>query len=961
MDRVSYTRPGERPNGQHHPATTSSSHPSPYMPSTAQPTQIPFADPFQANRDPFLPGGGRRGSAGVPSRAWPPTQVGNIASQHHSPLDHTAPPPPPPSQSAHPAPLSAMAMPPPYDQTRRRSLGHAGSPQYGAPIEQPPPPPPSYPARAMPPPLSPQNAHPSAHLTSAPRGPPAASPFNGVRELNNSHHRPGMSISAILGGGEERKPPGSPHGSVVGLSSTPRPMQPPSPGRARSSSMRESGDRGMKRSSPSRVFGEPARVGSEPRRDGIFGSPQFRREPAHGFRAFQPHPQEQPHYANGNGAPARPMSQPAEADRLRGLEEAAHRESMFGGRLGGFRPMAEPQPPARSEPPFRQERAPFHNGVTSHPQERSMFHSPQSERDRPPPGPMRYTPLGGTFGGPPREEAAPLFRPAYPPTSHPAPEPPRESIEERAQDARRQFARPSPPPADIHAYDRMRNGFTERPVTLEEHQRMDALQREQQRKESDSSVHKAILNISPEFNRRGRNSPLPQAVQGAQPRHVGPGGDNPGIKMEFGRMFSGLGSGVGSTPHPGLPGNGAGTPSRMSPAARLLDNGDLRRSVEVDASRGRGKAGSRLGRRNNGRRSRDELEDGEGRSTPDAQRGNKRSKTGAQGHHHHHHHFHPHHHHHHHEGLEPGNGGNAPRHSSNPLSQANLAASQAHHHHHHHAHPVGHHHHHPPKAMPPARKPTTTVVNKKVLDELAGKPRKHLGTHLYTTELSPAPAADTPADSKIKYSSKMKPIPVFTGLENSTYTIRVPRYYLTSGRGGAEDNHSLEGICRRRQIWGTDIYTDDSDVVAAAIHSGWLKGDFGDYNEDLRELCDGNVENGGDDENTLTLVERPPKPVRVPDGYDAHITILILPPLESYASTNQHFLGSREWKQKHDGMSFMIHSIEFVDEGATNRFVDRSAAARKNRIAMEEAARREAAAGLLLFASGGSGIVRVGA
>ena len=47
-----------------------------------------------------------------------------------------------------------------------------------------------------------------------------------------------------------------------------------------------------------------------------------------------------------------------------------------------------------------------------------------------------------------------------------------------------------------------------------------------------------------EMNRKGRASPLPQAVQGAQIQQAGPAGE-PHIKNEFGRMFSGIGSGVG--------------------------------------------------------------------------------------------------------------------------------------------------------------------------------------------------------------------------------------------------------------------------------------------------------------------------------------------------------------------------------------------------------------------------------
>lgn len=305
------------------------------------------------------------------------------------------------------------------------------------------------------------------------------------------------------------------------------------------------------------------------------------------------------------------------------------------------------------------------------------------------------------------------------------------------------------------------------------------------------------------------------------------------------------------------------------------------------------------------------------------------------------------------------------RYPSNPLSHANPVGNQAHHHHHHHAHPVGHHHHHTPRAIPPSRKPATVVHNKKVLDEIAHKPRQHLGSQLYTTELSPAPAADTPADSKIKYSSKMKPIPVLHGKENCTFTVRVPRYYLMHKSNNSDASHSFEEICKRRQLWGTEIYTDDSDVVAAAVHSGWIKGDFGEMNDDIQAICGNDSENEGGDDSMLSLTVRPRRPVRIPEGHDAHITVLLLPPLEEYASTTQHHIWSRDWKT-HDGMSYMIHSIEFVDEGPSNRFNERGAAARKHRITMEEAARREAAAGLLMFANGGtkaggSGTVEVGA
>ena len=68
------------------------------------------------------------------------------------------------------------------------------------------------------------------------------------------------------------------------------------------------------------------------------------------------------------------------------------------------------------------------------------------------------------------------------------------------------------------------------------------------------------------IKRGGRWSPLPQAVQGAQGQMRGPASE-PGIKNEFARMFSGIGSGVGSigTPPVGPIESGAPTSFPLTP------------------------------------------------------------------------------------------------------------------------------------------------------------------------------------------------------------------------------------------------------------------------------------------------------------------------------------------------------------------------------------------------------------
>ena len=121
-------------------------------------------------------------------------------------------------------------------------------------------------------------------------------------------------------------------------------------------------------------------------------------------------------------------------------------------------------------------------------------------------------------------------------------------------------------------------------------------------------------------NKRGRVSPLPQAVQGAQPQLRGPASE-PGIKNEFARMFSGIGSGVGSavsTPVPpdnqplGLPSSPLGpeegdrrTPlsrrkelmneakprntSRTGRRSRKLKDGEVKKEAEDSNGAGLGK------------------------------------------------------------------------------------------------------------------------------------------------------------------------------------------------------------------------------------------------------------------------------------------------------------------------------------------------------------------------------------
>ena len=130
-------------------------------------------------------------------------------------------------------------------------------------------------------------------------------------------------------------------------------------------------------------------------------------------------------------------------------------------------------------------------------------------------------------------------------------------------------------------------------------------------------------------------------------------------------------------------------------------------------------------------------------------------------------------------------------------------------------------------------------------------------------------------------------------------------------------------ITGRKAVWGTDIYTDDSDIIAACIHQGWFRGE---WDEDVdTSLLGLELKEGPPDSPKAYLTEPPSKgPMHVPVDRDCHITILVLPLLEKYSSTTRFGLRSREWggehdgyKGIHDGLSFMIMSVRWVD-GETN-------------------------------------------
>ncbi|KAI0394605.1 Rxt3-domain-containing protein [Xylariaceae sp. FL0594] len=424
---------------------------------------------------------------------------------------------------------------------------------------------------------------------------------------------------------------------------------------------------------------------------------------------------------------------------------------------------------------------------------------------------------------------------------------------------------------------------------------------------------RALLGI-PELNRKGRLSPIPQP-----PVMSGPGTQH-GIKSEFGRMFSGIGSGVR--------GIGVSSPGPAEPPVTPFSNPNFRRSGEEAEPLTVPSEAAKKPSRKRAKAKEDDAkgdDDSTGRATPV---GRKRTRTHA---HHHHHQYHHHHHHHppHHH---------APERTSSPLQGVagslkglqstepvpsptgrDFAFAQPH------QQPPRSHPHSSTKAPDPGPtivpRPTTRVSSRSVIDSVAHRPRKHLGDVLYSVVLKPVKLEST--HSKLGFSTTPRPLPMdlIKGNENSTLTVKVPRVHLTPP--------AREEITARRALWGTEVYTDDSDVVAACIHAGWIRGEWsGDVDVDLLDLQEPVPKSK---RRILTAEEhleemdlaRPSCPVQVPPDRDLHVKLLILPALDMYSSTTRFGIQSREFggtynghKSIHDGLSFMILSVRWVDGAA---------------------------------------------
>jgi hypothetical protein len=152
----------------------------------------------------------------------------------------------------------------------------------------------------------------------------------------------------------------------------------------------------------------------------------------------------------------------------------------------------------------------------------------------------------------------------------------------------------------------------------------------------------------------------------------------------------------------------------------------------------------------------------------------------------------------------------------------------------------------------------------------------------------------------------------------------------------------------QRHLWGARIYKDNSDPIAAAIHSGWIRGEWDDT-VDINMLDPRITAPNDPTDAEDTLTKPPTAPVTPPADMELQIDLLILPRIDTYEGSVEYGISSRKSKT-HDGLSYMIQRIRWVEEGVGSRGQEKTAAAMRKRL--------DAGRALLSLTTGGDDALR---
>lgn len=211
----------------------------------------------------------------------------------------------------------------------------------------------------------------------------------------------------------------------------------------------------------------------------------------------------------------------------------------------------------------------------------------------------------------------------------------------------------------------------------------------------------------------------------------------------------------------------------------------------------------------------------------------------------------------------------------------------------------------------------TSVGCGKVLEYVTNKygpPSTVLATLVYHPYHSGGPVAESlpavPAEIQAPFSLAM-PRPFLPGFSeehiNQLVTIQVSYEDLRDSYRGTDAPRA-----QNNEIWGCNIYTDDSDPLLVLRHCGLS---ISDYNGPHRTPA--NAENTDNVQGTVPPADTP---------FDLELDVLLLPPLQSYPGVKQFGVTSRAWgidtPTPHDGLSYGIYAIRIAPRDTSTRNID---------------------------------------
>lgn len=124
-----------------------------------------------------------------------------------------------------------------------------------------------------------------------------------------------------------------------------------------------------------------------------------------------------------------------------------------------------------------------------------------------------------------------------------------------------------------------------------------------------------------------------------------------------------------------------------------------------------------------------------------------------------------------------------------------------------------------------------------------------------------------------------------------------------------------------RKLWGTDVYTDDSDVLAMCVHAGWIEaphipgvpewlsgGGGRRVAKAWTALAERQAAQTG--EPLEALPPGPPTYLVPHSTCDLSVVLRIAPKLILYKGCHRGGVQSRSWGNTHDGVSLVVESVE---------------------------------------------------